>query len=67
MDVEATRVRSRIMYIESKVESLQGRAPIGRVTFPEAGRIRKLLCTVQKPATSEARESSSAGSAWAAC
>jgi hypothetical protein len=42
MDVEATRVRSRVIYIESKAQSLQGRIPIGRVTFPEGG-IRKLL------------------------
>jgi hypothetical protein len=31
-------MRSRIMYIESKAESLQGPARIGRVTFSRSGR-----------------------------
>ncbi len=31
-------MRSRIMYIESKAESLQGRARIGRVTFTKSGK-----------------------------
>jgi hypothetical protein len=31
-------MRSRIMYIESKAESLQGPARIGRVTFTKSGK-----------------------------
>ncbi len=31
-------MRSRIMYIESKTESLQGPARIGRVTFTKSGK-----------------------------
>jgi hypothetical protein len=38
MDTEASRMRSRIMYIESKVEGLQGPARIGRVTFTKSGK-----------------------------
>ena len=34
----ASRMRSRIMYIESKAESLQGPARIGRVTFTKSGK-----------------------------
>jgi hypothetical protein len=35
---EATGVRSRIMYIESRAENLQGPARIGRVTFTKSGK-----------------------------
>jgi hypothetical protein len=31
-------IRSRIMYIESKADSLQGHARIGRVTFTKSGK-----------------------------
>jgi hypothetical protein len=31
-------MRSRIMYIESKAEGLNGRARIGRITFSKTGR-----------------------------
>jgi hypothetical protein len=35
--MENVRVRSRIMYIESKAEGLSGPARIGRVTFSKSG------------------------------
>ena len=38
MNAKAKDVRSRIMYIESKAESLQGPARIGRVTFTKSGK-----------------------------
>ncbi len=35
---QSQMMRSRIMYIESKAESLQGPARIGRVTFTKSGK-----------------------------